>query len=80
MGAKTIRPAFAFEPFHDLEEDVRQSLVRVGANPNRPAGAGIPPPPALHGLRSGGAHLGGARPVTRRQGATVTGGLVPACV
>ena len=28
-----IRPAFAFEPFSDLDEDVRQSLARVRANP-----------------------------------------------
>jgi carbonic anhydrase len=28
-----IRPAFAFEPFPDLDEDVRQSLARVRANP-----------------------------------------------
>ncbi len=28
-----IRPAFAFEPFPDLDEDVRQSLARVRAHP-----------------------------------------------
>jgi carbonic anhydrase len=28
-----IRPAFAFEPFPDLDEDVRQSLARVRSNP-----------------------------------------------
>ena len=28
-----IRPSFAFEPFPDLDEDVRQSLARVRANP-----------------------------------------------
>jgi carbonic anhydrase len=28
-----IRPPFAFEPFPDLDEDVRQSLTRVRANP-----------------------------------------------
>ena len=28
-----IRPAFALEPFPDLDEDVRQSRARVRANP-----------------------------------------------
>jgi carbonic anhydrase len=28
-----IRPSFAFEPFPDLDEDVRQSIARVRANP-----------------------------------------------
>jgi len=28
-----IRPPFALEPFSDLDEDVRQSIARVRANP-----------------------------------------------
>ena len=32
-GETGIRPPFAFEPFPDLDEDVRQSLARVRANP-----------------------------------------------
>jgi carbonic anhydrase len=27
-----IRPPFAFEPFHDVDEDVRQSIARVRSN------------------------------------------------
>jgi carbonic anhydrase len=33
QGETGIRPPFAFEPFPDLDEDVRQSLARVRANP-----------------------------------------------
>jgi carbonic anhydrase len=33
QGETGIRPPFAFEPFPDLDEDVRQSLARVRTNP-----------------------------------------------
>jgi carbonic anhydrase len=33
QAERGIRPAFAFEPFADLDEDVRQSLARVRGNP-----------------------------------------------
>ena len=33
QGETGIRPPFAFEPFPDLDEDVRQSHARVRANP-----------------------------------------------
>ena len=36
-----IRPPFAFEPFPDLDEDVRQSLARVRANPFIPHRDGV---------------------------------------
>jgi carbonic anhydrase len=39
-----IRPAFAFEPFPDLDEDVRQSIARIRTNPF------IPHRNAVHGF------------------------------
>jgi carbonic anhydrase len=33
QGETGIRPPFAFEPFPELDEDVRQSLARVRTNP-----------------------------------------------